>query len=565
MSSSAQRSNGREVFAGYELVRQLGKGGMGEVFRAEKRGTKLRVALKRILASAIESPEHLHYFLGEMEIATQLQHANVVRVYDCGRDEPSGRYYLALELIEGLDVRSLRKLLAKKAKTEGPRYPGQERGVLPITVVAHIGIEAARGLSYVHGQKYAGGDRVIHRDISPDNIMLDIYGVVKINDFGIAKPIDEGADAATRTQALRGKARYASPEQCAGAEIGPPTDIYALGISLFELATGRHPYDDPEHPNELVEAKVYRAAKKQRPPIAELAPDMPPAMQELLERIIQPNSNARPQDAEELVAPLKRAIQQALEDSPSERTFDLDDIKAWSGRLVRRVYGAHTVAERPAFRPEDHESDELSSAPKSHERLRSQAPTKPSGPEPEALPVTEHGKPIERTAPLVTPATAPLAPSPGDPATGSSLAPQASSSRKTLIVALAISTLILIALLTGVAAFALSSLTERSTEPPVAAPEPSEPTEPEAALATPESLVAPSPAPTEPTTQVEAAAPPETPAPEPTPVSPPAAEQRTRPRERPQRTEVRPLPTEPAPQRDQRDDRRTPDISDIRF
>lgn len=496
MSAIAETQE-REVFAGYLLVQELGKGGMGQVFRARKvgHGVQHEVALKRILDNSIESPEHLHYFLQEMQTVAGLKHENVVTMYDFGRDSESGRYYLVLELVEGYDVRTLTKRLAEAAKKTGPRFPGQDKRLLPMAVVAYIGLEVAKGLEFAHGQTSLGDGGtvvVIHRDISPDNIMINVRGVVMINDFGIAKPIGDDVDQHTRTGMLRGKARYASPEQCCGQPLDVTTDLYALAIALFELATGRHPYDDPEHPDERIEAKVYRATKKLRPPIAELAPDMPPAMQELLERIIQPDPTLRPQSAAELREPLKLAMQQALAGSQKKgRTYDFDDVKAWASRLVKSVYAKRTEVEMQGFRSED--DAEPTSAPKSHKRLISHVPTKPERPASAATDPSAGMTESERTALLDAPGTAPmnfatmpLADAGSVAASSSSGAtPAPRSSRTGLLIALSIAVLVLFGLVAGIAGFALGGSDDDVVErAPVVGPseeasiEPAEPAAP---------------------------------------------------------------------------------------
>lgn len=467
----ARPSRPPRLFAGYVLERPLGRGGMAEVFRARKKGprnSQLFVALKRVLPQYADTPERVDRFLDEMEIAAQLKHPNIVGVLDFG--ESNGTYFLALELVEGLDVRSLAVKLAKQAAQKGARYPGQERGMLPAAIVAHIGMEAAKGLAYAHAQKlYGGGESgVIHRDISPDNLMIDIHGEVKVNDFGIAKSLKGEEDILSRTDHAYGKPLYAPPEQCTGKEVDVTADIYALGITLFRLITGRHPYDDPSRPDENPIAKIQRAFEKTRNPIAKLAPDMPPAMQEVLERIIQPDRLARPRSASEIIGPLKLSAKQAVEGHTiGGRPYDLHDIQEWAARLVRSVHepGPRTAVEMDGIRPEElANSDRSSDRPaKSHKRLASSlAPRDARPPTPRSTghdllesstdesgqtPPTAHMR--QQTAPLAAPAVDAYSTSPR---------------RRLLIAALAGSTLILLALLAGIAGFVFGG--GRAARPP---------------------------------------------------------------------------------------------------
>lgn len=483
----------RRYFAGYLLEKMLGKGGMAEVFRAKKigpHGVEMTIALKRVLPQYADSAERIGRFLEEMKIAAQLSHANIVKVLDFG--EADGRYFLALELVEGLDVRSLCVELAEKAKTAGPRYAGQERGLLPPAVAAHIGIETAKGLAYMHGQKlYENGQTgVVHRDVDPSNLMVDIHGEVRVNDVGIAKSFKDEQNVLSETDHAYGKPLYAPPEQCTGGLIDATADYYALGVTLFRIVTGRHPYDDPMHPNESPFAKVGRAANGDRKPIAELAPEMPPSMQALLEKLIQPDRHARPR-APEIIEALKRAAKESVAGLDKDgRPWDLHDIQEWTAQLVKSVHGGpRTAVEMQGYRPdedpEDEEEDddleqaEPSDIAKSHKRLVSERSTlSEKAAAPETL--SDRTAPLPPgTTPMVHAATAPLPsapaiPTPHDYATGEQ---PRSSSRPALIVALALAALVLFALIAGIVGFSVGGSGDGragppTTEAPTTAPEP---------------------------------------------------------------------------------------------
>ncbi len=210
-----------ETFGKYVLLDRIAAGGMAEVFRAVLRGAagfEKPVAVKRILPAFGEEPSFVTLFQDEARIASTLAHANIAQVFDFG--EVDGVYYLALELVSGLD---LAKLVSRM------RSMGQP---MPMATAAFIVAEAARGLAYAH-QARAG---LVHRDVSPANILVSRAGEVKITDFGIAKAV--GKVHKTETGVLMGKLRYMSPEQVAGDPLDGRSDVYSLGVVLYELVTG---------------------------------------------------------------------------------------------------------------------------------------------------------------------------------------------------------------------------------------------------------------------------------------------------------------------------------------
>ncbi len=215
-------------FGRYDLLEPIAKGGMAEVFKARARedvGFERIVAVKRILPNLAADEEFVSMFIDEAKIAVQLTHASIAQIFDLGRVEE--HYYIALEYIHGRDLRAL---------TNAERARG---GAVPIDVACFIVMKVAEALDYAH--RAAGRDgqplNVIHRDVSPQNVIVSFDGDVKVIDFGLAK----AAGRATQTQAgiLKGKLAYLSPEQAQGETIDWRSDLYALGILLFELLTGQ--------------------------------------------------------------------------------------------------------------------------------------------------------------------------------------------------------------------------------------------------------------------------------------------------------------------------------------
>ena len=208
----------RESIPGYEIMGELGRGGMGVVYKALQKGPNRIVALKMILAGGHAEARDLMRFRIEAEAVGRLQHPNIVQVYEVG--EQDGLPYFSLEYVDG------GSLLAKVAGTPQPARDAAK------TVQA-----LAQAMDYAHRRG------IMHRDLKPANILLTSDGVPKITDFGLAKRFDEDASQ-TRTGAILGTPSYMAPEQAAGKskDVGPPADIYALGSILYELLTGRPPF-----------------------------------------------------------------------------------------------------------------------------------------------------------------------------------------------------------------------------------------------------------------------------------------------------------------------------------
>lgn len=337
-----------EVFAGYHVHEELGRGGMAMVHRAElvgPGGASKEVALKRILPgpqvlsgddeAAKLAQIFVERFLAEMTIAAKLSHPNIVHVLNFGEYEDT--HYIVLELVRGMDLRVLMKELRRLARGEQEvHYRADKQGrevferyrtslaqrVLPQHLAAFIALEVAEGLAYAH-------QYTVHRDLSADNLMLSVAGEVKINDWGIAKAKRAGAKVVTQTNRAYGKLAYMAPEQFRGKALDGRADLYALGILLFRLLSGgRHPYDNPAAAANDDMGRVFRAAMRERGPIAEMLPDAPPEVHDLLERLIEPDIDKRPANAAELLRPLK-----AL-------TGDVYDARNELRQLVRLVYYA---------------------------------------------------------------------------------------------------------------------------------------------------------------------------------------------------------------------------------
>ena len=214
-------------FGKYYLLERINVGGMAEVFKAKATGVEgfeRIVAVKRILPSIAEDEEFITMFIDEAKIAVQLTHANIAQIFDLGKVDDS--YFIALEYVHGKDLRAI----FNRARARGEQ--------LPVPMACYVIMKLCEGLDYAHNKRDAGGQflNLVHRDVSPQNILVSYEGEVKIIDFGIAK----AAGKAGRTQAgiLKGKFGYMSPEQVQGFEIDRRSDVFGVGICLYELLTG---------------------------------------------------------------------------------------------------------------------------------------------------------------------------------------------------------------------------------------------------------------------------------------------------------------------------------------
>ena len=215
-----------ERFGQYILLEKVASGGMAELFKAKKlgiEGFERLLAIKRILPHLSSDDEFIEMFIAEAKLIARLSHKNIAQVYDFGKTDQN--YFIAMEYIRGKDL----KAILKKC---------QERNInLPVALAVFIAKEAAAALSCAHGQKDAAGKNldIIHRDVSPQNILISYEGEVKVVDFGIAKATTH---AKTTTGLLKGKLAYMSPEQAWGKAIDQRSDLFSLGIVLYEMLTG---------------------------------------------------------------------------------------------------------------------------------------------------------------------------------------------------------------------------------------------------------------------------------------------------------------------------------------
>ncbi len=278
-------------FGKYELLDRLGVGGMAIVYRARYTaapGITKPVVIKRVLSEYAENPAFVEMFIHEARISVGLSHGNIVHVFDFGQVE--GEYFLAMELVEG---QPLSKVL-KRAQSQGLAQ-------LPPPVAVSIAIELCKGLHHAHTRADERGRPlgVVHRDVSPDNVLLSYDGEVKITDFGIAKAELAGRPV-TQAGLVKGKFHYLSPEQAQGLELDARSDVYAVGVVLYRMLCGQLPIEGADY--EVMERIVHG---KIAPPL-EINPELDPELSLIVMRALATSRSRRFQSAEECQQALSR-------------------------------------------------------------------------------------------------------------------------------------------------------------------------------------------------------------------------------------------------------------------
>lgn len=342
-----------QVLGRYELLMPIAAGGMAMVWAARLRGTRgfqKVVAIKTMLPKLSDESQFEQMFLDEASLASQVRHPYVVEILDLG--EQDGVLFLVMEWIDGMPLNQLMK--AAKAA-----------GGMPLPVAVRIVMQACAGLHAAHELKDGKGQLVglVHRDVSPQNILVTYDGVTKVVDFGVAKATAAGGGTTSAGQ-IKGKVGYMAPEQIEGESIDRRSDIFAIGIVLYALTTGKHPFR-----RESDAATMYNICSPQPVlPPRKFIPDYP----EALERVILRSLAKSPDDRYETATAMLRDLDHAL--PASERANTDEDV----ARFVRKLLGEKLEERRATL------SDALTRADQNTEsRLR--MPPMASLPSPSAV------------------------------------------------------------------------------------------------------------------------------------------------------------------------------------
>ena len=259
----------------YEVLSKIGAGGMADVYKGRDCMLNRYVAIKVLKKEYREDENFVRKFRSEAQAAAGLQNPNIVNVYDVGEDR--GLYYMVMELVEGI---TLKEYIQKKGRLSN-------KEVLSISIQMCTGIEAA----HKH--------EIIHRDIKPQNIIISKEGKVKVTDFGIAKAVSSH----TVTSSAMGSVHYVSPEQARGGFCDAKSDIYSVGITMYEMATGKVPFD-----GDSTVAVAMKHLQETMTPPSEIVPSVSPALEKIILKCTQKSPERRYQNISLLIQDLKRAL-----------------------------------------------------------------------------------------------------------------------------------------------------------------------------------------------------------------------------------------------------------------
>ncbi len=315
----------------YKILEKLGAGGMGEVYLAEDMKLGRKVAVKILSEEYTTNKDRLHRFEQEAAAASNLNHPNILTIHEVGSDD--GRHFIATEYIDGVTLR-------RKA-AEAP---------LEIREILDIAIQVAGALEEAH----AAG--IVHRDVKPDNIMVRRNGYVKVLDFGLAKltetvdrsPLDTDAPTRVLVQTdagvVMGTSHYMSPEQARGKPVDARSDIWSLGVVIYEMVAGRTPFS-----GETSTDVIVAITQKEPPPLARFAPSVPAELEWIVNKALRKDRDERYQTIKELLTDLRRLKQRIEFEAELERSSSPDIITKSTGSTVAAPTiqdRAHSTAEK---------------------------------------------------------------------------------------------------------------------------------------------------------------------------------------------------------------------------
>ncbi len=297
----------------YRVTEKIGSGGMAEVYQAVDEVLGRTVAVKVLHPRYASDPGFVARFRQEAQAAANLSHPTIVNIYDWGRDDDT--YFIVMEYVRGTDLKQII----------------EQRGAIAPMKAAEYASQVCAALSVAHGYD------IIHRDIKPHNIVLTPDGTVKVMDFGIARA---GNSTMTQTGSVLGTAHYVSPEQAQGRALGPASDLYSLGVTLYEMVTGRVPFDA-----DTPVAVALKQVNEEPVPPREIDPEIPVALERVIMRALQKDPSARYASAEEMRADLRRVLGGGAVDAPpaamaagaADATSVMPAVGAATGSRVRPI------------------------------------------------------------------------------------------------------------------------------------------------------------------------------------------------------------------------------------
>lgn len=374
----AQASSDVGTFFGkYFLMKKLAAGGMGEIFLAKQQGPagfQKILVVKKILAHLTENKEFIEAFLGEARLAAQMNHRNVVQVFELG--EETGSYFIAMEYVAG---KSLRDVIDACIRKKEKLHPEHARQICEMI---------CDGASYAHNLTDMGGRslNLVHRDLNPQNVLISYTGDVKVIDFGIAK--SEMSTVKTEAGMIKGKFVYMSPEQSLAKKLDKRSDIFAIGITLYEMLTGINPF----HKNNIV-LTLEAVQRYDPPPPSEIDPSYAP-FDPIVAKALAKDRDRRYSDASEMMDDLRRIVLprppervsqlmqrifRAQVEEEQKMLIDSDSMKLTSGPKKTPVKPAHTPP-RPSAAAVTHPDEEggTQMLPQAAQRKPAVTPSKPA-------------------------------------------------------------------------------------------------------------------------------------------------------------------------------------------
>jgi eukaryotic-like serine/threonine-protein kinase len=315
-----------ETSSGYELLRKVASGGMGEVFVAKRTGTgdfEKHVALKLLLPHLTASEDAVRRFYDEARLAARMRHPNIVEIFDVG--EAEGRPFLAMQLVEGVSL------------SQHLRHLAQQKLTVPLPIVRAVALGVCEALAYAHALTDGKGRplKLVHRDVTPSNILLAFTGAVQLTDFGIARV----GEAGTRSGALQGKAAYIAPEQLTHeVELDARADLYSAAVTLYELLTGSSPF------RRSTQDESFKAVIDGRaPPVRSLRPDVTPGLEAALQKAMARSPTERFADAV--------SFRKALLDGPVASAPELaDHVRLVSAPFATRAHHQEEASQHTGTR-----------------------------------------------------------------------------------------------------------------------------------------------------------------------------------------------------------------------
>jgi eukaryotic-like serine/threonine-protein kinase len=282
----------------YELVEVAGSGGMATVWRAIQRGAagfQRTVAIKRIKEQLALDSRFRAMFVEEARVSAELVHPNIVQIHDFGDD--AGRYFLVLEWVEGMALSRYLQVM-REIEQRSPWH-----------FVAGVGYEALKGLAVAHERldQFGNPSPIFHRDVTPQNILLGVNGTVKLTDFGLARAMDRSR--MTAPDVIKGKVGYLAPEMTQARAANARTDLYALGVVLWQALAGRRLFEG----NDDIEIFIA-ASRSDIPPVSEVRPDVPQRFAAIVERALARDPEDRFRSADQM----GRVIARLLRDTPEQ-------------------------------------------------------------------------------------------------------------------------------------------------------------------------------------------------------------------------------------------------------